>query len=173
MLPEEPANSRRASGIQAHVKAGGKRLLLRAAPEPLGLEPSAWARTGGTSPKPRLGSGGHAVWKKSGPVLPRRAGEGGYKRFSAYCKRIVRRLRGGGIHRIPAAAQAASCTGKMVARPGICKAQAAHLAMRIELKRAAAPLRSDRQIALRHPDNLPNMDVAPPAPNPLFTIRRA
>src|SRR3712207_6033689 len=94
ILPEEPAHSRRASGVQAHVRAEGKRLLSRAAPEPQGLDPSGWAKTGGTSPKPRLGSGDPAVWKKSGPVLPRRAGEGGYKRFSAYCKRIVRRLRG-------------------------------------------------------------------------------
>ena len=91
-MPEEPANSRTASGVQAHVSAEGKRIALKAGPEPLGLEPSAWARTNGATPELALGSCDPAVWKKSGPMLSRRAGEGGYKRFPPYCKRIVRRL---------------------------------------------------------------------------------
>jgi len=124
-MPEEPANSRTASGIQAHVSAEGKRIALKAGPEPLGLEPSAWARTNGATPELALGSCDPAVWKKSGPMLSRRAGEGGYKRFPPYCKRIVRRLKGEGIRRIPAASRAASCPGKMVIRRAICKAETA------------------------------------------------
>jgi hypothetical protein len=110
-------------------KPEGKRLTLRAAPEPLGLEPLAWTKTDGATPELTLGSCNPAVWEKSGPLLSRRAGEGGYKRFPPHCKRIVHRLKGEGIRRIPAASWAASCMGKMVAMRMIYKAEDRHFSV--------------------------------------------